>query len=157
MKRVNKLLRHPKYQNYIRKIPSLEADRKFCVHDMEHFLSVARLSYIMSLEEGLNIDKEVIYATALLHDVGRVLEYQDGTPHHEASAKIASELLPECDFGEAEQKEIIVAILNHRKLANKGFAAVFYRADKLSRNCFECQSGDECNWSNEKRNKEITL
>jgi uncharacterized domain HDIG len=166
MDRVNSILFHPKYQQYYQEIQSLEADRKFCGHTMEHFLAVARLSFIMVKEAGLHISKEVVYATALLHDIGRALEYTDGTPHHEGSVMIARELLPECGFDDGEIKVIVRAIEEHRVALEEGhqgilekddFAVIFHKADKLSRNCFDCSAVDECNWPEERKNQRITL
>ena len=158
MERVNKILFHPKYQQYFQAIQSLELDRKFCGHTMEHFLAVARLSFIMVQETGLDVDKEVVYATALLHDIGRYLEYTKGTPHHEGSVMIAREILPECGFGEMEMAVIVSAIARHRKqMEQDDFPAIFYQADKLSRNCFDCPVESECNWPEEKKNKKVTL
>ena len=59
--------------------------RIFCGHDMAHFLDVARLAYLFNLEENLKLEKEEIYTAALLHDVGRFVQYEDGTPHQLAS------------------------------------------------------------------------
>ena len=158
MERVNKILFNPQYQEYFNQIQSLEADRKFCGHTMEHFLDVARLSFILAKEAGLEIDKEVIYATALLHDIGRYLEYTNGTSHHEGSVIIAQEILPKCGFTKEEQAVILAAILEHRKgQVGNNFPAIFYRADKLSRNCFACAVEKECNWSVEKKNMKVTL
>ena len=71
MNRVDLILEHPKYQEYLDKIKQAEEKRIFCLHNMNHFLDVARIAYIMNLEEELGIAKEIIYATALLHDIGR--------------------------------------------------------------------------------------
>ena len=38
---------------------------------MRHFLDVARLAWIAGLEQGLGLDKEIVYAAALLHDIGK--------------------------------------------------------------------------------------
>ena len=46
----------------------------------------------------------MIYAAALLHDMGRVRQYRDGTEHHEESARIAARILPECGFSEESGK-----------------------------------------------------
>ena len=46
MERVNRILRHPLYQSLLRELREAEAERIFCVHDMEHFLAVARLAWI---------------------------------------------------------------------------------------------------------------
>lgn len=156
MDRVNRILFHPKYQTYYKEIQSLETNREFCGHTMEHFLDVARLTYIFALEEGIAVPKEVIYGAALLHDIGRALEYTQGIPHHQGSAKIASEILPECGFTSAEQELIIDAILSHRNQQGKGsFCELLYRADKMSRNCYSCPAQKQCNWLAEKKNMEI--
>ncbi|MFQ9392946.1 MAG: HD domain-containing protein [Lachnospiraceae bacterium] len=74
-------LKDPLYRTCLSKIALFERDRIFCGHDMAHFLDVARLAYIFNLEENLGIEKEEIYTAALLHDVGRFVQYEDGTPH----------------------------------------------------------------------------
>jgi uncharacterized domain HDIG len=158
MERVNRILDNFQYQEYFNKIQSLETNRAFCGHTMEHFLDVARLSFIMVLEVGLKIDKEIVYATALLHDIGRYLEYTNETPHHEGSAIIAREILPECGFNEEEQAVIIEAIINHRQQQDeKTFSMIFYQADKLSRSCFSCPVQEQCNWPLEKKNMKVTI
>ncbi len=81
---------------------------------MAHFLDVARLAYIFNLEEHLGIDRERIYAAALLHDIGRHVQYLDGTPHQEAGLPIAGEILRDCGFSEGEEEEILEAIARHR-------------------------------------------
>ena len=157
MKRVNSILFHPTYQVNFQEIQRLEKNRKFCGHTMEHFLSVARLSYLEVLTKGLTIDKEVIYAAALLHDIGRALEITQGMPHQEGSAIIAREILPECGFNEEEQATIIDVIIKHREEQEGDLATIFYLADKLSRNCFDCPVRGECNWPDAKKNMRILL
>ena len=71
----------------------LEQDRIFCRHDTTHFLDVARIAYIENLENGLGLAKEEIYAAALLHDIGRHLQYTRGIPHEQASAMEAEGIL----------------------------------------------------------------
>ena len=51
------------------------------------------LLYIFALERGLNCSRELIYCTALLHDIGRIRQYMDGTPHDEAGVQIAEQIL----------------------------------------------------------------
>lgn len=82
---------------------------------MSHFLDVARLSWIENLEKGLGIEKELIYAAALLHDCGRFRQYEDGTPHELAGAQLAEEILFDCGFEEPEREEILRAISGHRE------------------------------------------
>ena len=98
MDRVNQIWNHPLYQTELRKLQLLEADREFCRHTPEHFLDVARLAYIRALEENYPVSKELIYCTALLHDIGRARQYEDGTPHDEAGAIIAGQILKELGF-----------------------------------------------------------
>lgn len=81
MTRVNAIWQHPLYQQNLKDLIHLEADRIFCRHTPEHFLDVARLAYIFALERGLDCSRELIYCTALLHDIGRVRQYMDGTSH----------------------------------------------------------------------------
>ena len=50
MERVNRIWFHPFYQECLRKIRAHEAEREFCRHTPEHFLDVARLTYILALE-----------------------------------------------------------------------------------------------------------
>ena len=46
MKRVQEIWEHPLYQQNLKELTRLEADRIFCRHTPEHFLDVARLAYI---------------------------------------------------------------------------------------------------------------
>ena len=155
MDRVNKILSNKKYNNYLEKNYFYEKDREFCKHDMIHFLDMARISYIMCLEEGINIDKEIIYAVGLLHDIGRWLEYENKTPHNISSYNLSEEILRECGFLEDEIKIILDGILNHRNKECSDLNKIFYRADKISRKCFSCKASSKCYWGEEKKNKGI--
>lgn len=84
MERVNQILQHTLYQSCRRQIDEKEKDRIFCGHDMGHLLDVARLAWIFNLEANQEISKERIYAAALLHDIGRHIQYENGTPHQVA-------------------------------------------------------------------------
>ena len=75
MNNLDIIINNPKYKEYLRKLEKFEKERIFCRHTLEHFLDVARISYIQVLENDMKYSKEVIYAIALLHDIGRVLEY----------------------------------------------------------------------------------
>ena len=75
MDKINQILAHPVWKESYEKIQELEKERIFCGHDLEHFLDVARIAYIETLERNLNISREKIYSAALLHDIGRHLEY----------------------------------------------------------------------------------
>lgn len=160
MERVDKICRHPLWRESLGKINRLEKDRVFCKHDSIHFLDVARIAYIENLEKKLQIPKEHIYAAALLHDIGRHVQYLEGIPHEEAGVKIAESILTDCAFERREQEEILEAIGGHRSkelISEDNLAGILYRADKKSRNCLFCEACSECNWSEEKKNMSITI
>lgn len=156
MDRVNQIWKHPLYQTELHKLQLLEADREFCRHTPKHFLDVARLAYIRALEENYSVSKELIYCTALLHDIGRARQYEDGTPHDEAGAVIAEQILKELGFSPEEIQAIVSAIRGHRAETNQTILGqLIYRADKKSRNCFSCKAEPECYWSSAKKNMTI--
>lgn len=146
MDRVNSILNNPKYRNYVEELDKLEKNRKFCRHNMDHYMSVARIAYIMVLENGLQYSKEVIYAIALLHDIGRVLEYNEGIPHDKGSIIIAKELLNEVSFTQEEKEMIYSAIEDHRGESRDKLSEIIYKSDKKSRECYRCDAKDECYW-----------
>lgn len=165
MERIAKITSHPEYKKKLLELQETEKDRIYCRHTFEHFLDVARLMYIQDMENGACLKKEIIYAAALLHDIGRNEQYRVGTPHDEASAELAGKILPECGFLPDEISMIRYAIFNHRMhqqikhdTVNKNaslLASYLYQADKQSRNCFFCPAKDSCNWPDEKKNQKI--
>lgn len=160
MQRVNLILSHSEYKKCLYKLNQLEQDRKFCKHTLEHFLDTARIMYITSLEQSLALDKEIIYATALLHDMGRVAQYESNIPHEKASADFAKKILADCNFTEDEISEIKSAILSHRENNKEKISTLgrlLYYADKRSRLCFNCSAEKECYWSADKKNMDIIL
>ena len=84
--------------------------------------------YIYSVEQELSISKEVIYAAAFMHDIGRIDQIEKGIPHEMAGAALCDRILPDCGFA---------------------------KEDKKSRNCFACAAQAECNWDRQKMNLEI--
>ena len=158
MKQVNRIIEHPAYKEALAEIANREENRIFCKHDTVHFMNVARIAMILNLEEQRGVDKDLIYATALLHDIGRHIQYDDKTPHEIASAEIAELILKECGFRKKEIQQILQAILLHRsqKEAKKqALSDIIYRADKLSRECYFCKASDLCDWKKGKKNKEL--
>lgn len=157
MENTNIIMFNEEYVKLLNDLEEFEIERPFCKHDLPHFLDVARICYIMVLEEGLDISKDLIYTTALLHDIGRIIQYRDGTDHDKASADIAEKLLPLTSFNEEEREMILDCIRKHReKQTSTPFNEIFYKADKLSRICFRCSAYDICYWSEEKKNHRIT-
>lgn len=158
MERIQLIWHHPVFQEQFAMLQEAEKDRIFCRHTMEHFLDVARLMYIYSLENQDELDKELIYAAALLHDIGRYEQIAKGTPHHESGARIAGVILPECHFTAEETGQILRAIRKHRSFdahPEELLSDYLYRADKQSRNCFCCPAKTECSWKEEKKNHQI--
>ncbi|MGN8887293.1 HD domain-containing protein [Blautia sp. HCP28S3_G10] len=154
MDRINAIWNHPLYQQNLSELLNLESDRIFCRHTPEHFLDVARLTWIYILEERLDFSREIVYSAALLHDIGRARQYIDGTPHDEAGACIANTILTDLAFTEEEKSLIITAISEHRSSGTQTgiLSRLLYKADKKSRNCFLCPALSECNWASEKKN-----
>lgn len=199
MERIDKVMNHPVFRDTMEKIEQAEIDRFFCRHGLNHALDVARIFYILLLEEQasgnkkladnenemksvdkefvncdsaelpkdkepvncdsamLPIDKELVYATALLHDIGRFEQYENGTPHNEAGAKLAGEIMASCGFTEDECELAINAIKGHRRDSDDSdmFGHLLYKADKLSRDCYQCEAEPECYWSAEQKNMRV--
>lgn len=160
MERVNKILSNDQYKEYIEKNSKAEAQRRFCHHNIGHFLDVARIASILNYSEDYRQEQETIYAAALLHDIGRWMQYEDGTPHEKASAGLAPEILVSSGFSDDEIGRILAAISNHRNVGikeEKSLSGLLYRADKLSRPCFACKMEKECNWKNDKKNLRLLV
>ena len=188
MDRVNAICRHPLYLFKMNTIRRAEAGRIYCCHDIQHLLDVARLMYIRVLEgggDGSVFPKELIYAAALLHDIGRANQYEYGTPHDEAGSEIAGTILKDCGFDEDEISMIKEAISGHRGTEDRSgkegpcgtgdcddreercgtedhfstdtFSSLLKDADKKSRLCFACEARDTCKWPDDKKNMEIEI
>ena len=162
MREVEAIRKHTLYAEYYDRLRESEKERKFCCHQMEHLLDVARIAYICNLEKNMGIRKEVIYGAALLHDIGKSRQYEEGIPHEKASATIAKiilEDLPETYYSEEEKHAMLRAVLGHRREREdmEELERLLYLSDKRSRMCFDCGMETECNWSEEKKNLEITV
>ena len=158
MKRVNQIYNHPLFQEKYLALQVAEKDRMFCKHTLEHLIDVARLMYIYALEHGFSIEKEMIYAMALMHDIGRIDQIEKGIPHEQAGAELCDRILPDCGFTEKETETIKASILHHRNAvndANNSCYEMLYWADKKSRNCYACDMREACNWDEEKMNLKI--
>lgn len=150
MKRVNKILASREYRNHLKRNSLREESRPFCGHHFEHQLAVARLTYLLLLEEGCPfITRETAYAAGLLHDIGRWQEYDFGTDHALASAKLAKPILEKAGFSRAEVGLITRAIARHRlkdpeQTHRSPLSRALARADQYSRLCFICNARSRC-------------
>ena len=156
MENINIILNNKEYKQALEKLSEYEKNREFCNHTIEHFIDLSRIAYIMVLEEKLSVSKEVIYAIGLLHDIGRVRQYEEGIHHDIASVEMSKEILKETSFTDEEINIILNGIANHRKESDNKVEEIIYKADKLSRQCFNCKAEKECYWSSEKKNFKIT-
>lgn len=158
MKRVQAIRSHPDYKTYLMLNEKQEANREFCCHNFQHALDVARIYYILWLEEDkekalkelANMpkeeSKELIYAISLLHDIGRWKQYMDQhLDHAEEGAVLAKPILQDANFSPYEIDLALEAIRAHRNPHAVGLGLLLYRADKLSRNCRDCKVRDKCN------------
>ncbi len=113
MERVNLILNHNTFIDTIKKLAEIELDRKYCIHDIEHLLNVARIMAIKNLEQNLGFEKEIIYATAVLHDIGRLEQYQNKKNHGVVGSEMAYTILLECGFSLSDSVVIKDAIKTH--------------------------------------------
>lgn len=158
MIRINKILYNSTFRQCLQDVTTAERERIFCTHDIEHLLSVSRIMNIYALENNIDIDKETIYAAALLHDIGRAEAYKLHTDHAQESAKIARQILTETDFQNEEIEIIVSAVLHHNDSETSNeLCSLLRTADKQSRNCFLCSAYKECNWSENRKNRGLTL
>ncbi len=165
MPRVQAVWEHPVFQRELARLDALEQDRAFCRHGARHLLDTARIMWIRALELGLDADREVVYATALLHDVGKAEQFEAGEPHELAGERIAGEILaslPEgAHFSDIERVAVLTAIRGHRRLRvdAEPLERLLYQADKASRACFACppEVRAACSWPDEKKNLAIML
>ena len=158
MDRINQILHHPLFKTYMEANAVKEQERIFCRHNMEHVMDVARIAYILNIEEEHQVSKDMIYATALLHDIGRHVQYETGEKHAYVSARLAPEILCDCGFKEDEIAEIVDAIYYHSDKSDaygKGLRSLIAKADRMSRACFSCPATKECKWSEERKNYQV--
>ncbi|HED24332.1 MAG TPA: HD domain-containing protein [Firmicutes bacterium] len=150
MKRVNKILSSREYHECLEHNSQREESRHFCGHPFEHLLTVARLTYLLLLEEGCPfITRETAYAAGLLHDIGRWQEYDCGIDHALASAQLAGPILKKAGFSRAEVGLITRAIAQHRlknfeQTHRSPLSSALARADQYSRLCFICEARSDC-------------
>lgn len=165
MELYNKLLTNETFREKLDVITEVEKDRKFCRHGIEHILDVARIAQIFNVERGYNLSKDIVYSASLLHDIGRADEYLYGTPHDEAGAQIATNILMELGANGDEIFVISYAIGHHRgqnlygqiddKNPSKLLSNIIKEADVISRPCYMCKASAECKWPEEKKNNII--
>ncbi|ABZ83881.1 conserved domain protein [Heliomicrobium modesticaldum Ice1] len=165
LERVQQILDHPRFIECLSRNEEKEASRRFCRHDMTHLLDVARIAYILALENPTAFDtfaraighpergqatKEVVYGAALLHDMGKWKQYEDGEDHAEVGARLCLGVLGECGYSQSEIDVIAEAIVNHRKKGKNRsdtfLGRILALADGYSRLCCNCGEKTDCRW-----------
>lgn len=159
MPRVRAIFENASFKSRLDAIDAAEVDREFCRHGLSHLLDVARVAQILDLERGLGLDRELIYAAAFLHDLGRAAQYETGEPHDEAGERIAREILEdlpaELAFTEDECAAILAAVRAHRGAVagtDDVLAELICEADHRSRPCYACAARKDCYWPEERKN-----
>jgi uncharacterized protein len=59
MERIDAIVRDPLFQECLNKNKQAERGREFCKHNLQHFVDVSRITYILALESGrfFNFDR----------------------------------------------------------------------------------------------------
>lgn len=161
MEYVDRLLGQTEYLQRLKELELEEAGRAYCKHGLSHLLDTARIMWILCLEGGLFIEKELVYLTALLHDIGRLTEYRYNIPHEQAGITLAESLLKQIAYTASDRTAVLQAIRGHRGEAvsdsSSKLGDILKKADKLSRSCFVCEAGGMCNWQENRKNKTIII
>lgn len=149
MEKINRILFDDAYRLYLLKNKALEEHRSFCHHNFEHLLAVARLTYLLLLEQdGRFISKEMAYSAGLLHDIGRWKEYQGEGEHAGHSAELAGAILERAGFKPSERELILRAIAQHRhhepEEHRSPLSEALFKADNMARLCFSCAAQQDC-------------
>lgn len=156
MNRCDKILKNEDFCKSLAKTAEYERNRIYCLHDTVHMFDVARIAYIRALETDAKIPKEIIYAAAFIHDIGRAKQYETGVPHEEASVLEGQKILLECGFTEAETEMILKAVSEHRaKDKRSALGELLFYADEKSRMCMLCKARKSCKWREEDMNLEV--
>lgn len=102
---------------------------------VEHAGRNYRLSLQLAESEGLEVDADVLFAAAYLHDIGAIEPFrQEGVDHARRSADLLPEVLLPTGFPEAKLADVEATILGHMFSADPGElpeARVFHDADTL--------------------------
>lgn len=166
MKRADAIGRNPVFRGHLGRIDAAEEDRAFCRHGLPHLLDVARIAWILNLERKCGLRKDVVYAAALLHDIGRSEQYATGEDHDVAGVRIAGEVLdglPEAlRFDSLERASILAAVARHRTARDdewegEALIPLIEQADHLSRPCYACAAREACYWPCERKNLTLDI
>lgn len=162
MKYTDRVLKHPIFEKFVKEIRQIENGRIYCHHELEHAVDVARLAWIYYLEDTLTNDiqqKDLIYTCALLHDIGRVAQYETGVHHSISGVAPAMQILQDIEAPESWMKEILDVVSEHSHGAvsdnKKNLEYYITKADHDCRLCFSCEAKDSCKWTMDEMNHTV--
>lgn len=159
-----KLRNNRLYQKELEKLISYESNRIFCKHDLTHFKEVARIATVVARQNQLFISVSEIEITALLHDMGRVKQYEKGISHEKAGVAFAREILFSLGCDKKMVHRVCHAIAQHSQRQNvqlrmanvhkiQELGELISYADQFSRTCYCCNAKKECKWKEEEKIK----
>ncbi len=159
MKRLDRIIHHPVFQQELERLEFYEKDRIYCRHNLEHLLAVARTAQILNLERQANIPQDVLYAASLLHDIGRACQYATGQPDRQPGVMLAEKTPKDAAFTPAQPNELLDCGQHHhgRPWGGTDLVSILSEADTRSRPCFSCLAAESCKWSMERRNLSLTI
>lgn len=162
--RINAIINNSEYQDWIIANNQAEYGSEYCRHGLEHAFDVARIAYELWLDhQGNPLARDIVYATALLHDIGYWSKFealQDDSEENccehtadlndnqetpfQTAAVLAEDILFDAGYHPAMIAEIQKAILNMETDSKEGLSVILRRANELSRPCFICPMKNKC-------------
>jgi uncharacterized protein len=166
MDRVNAIINNKEFQDWIVANNQAEYGSQYCRHGLEHAFDVARIAYELWLDNSGNpVAKDIVYAAALLHDIGYWSKFEDLTENSAddedieeespfvVAASLAEEILFSAGYHPAVITEILKAIKNMDTDSKEGLSVILRKANEMSRPCFICPMVEKC--SKEPKNKRL--
>ena len=134
-----------------------------------HFFAIDQVYASKEDSEGEELDvvwqkkcemlKDLFYTCALLHDIGRAVQYETGVHHSIAGQELARQVLEDVQAPASWLGLIldVVAEHSHGEFSEGDRSLEYYimKADHDCRLCFGCQASDSCKWSDEEMNHSI--
>jgi len=102
-----------KFRNKLLKLVKEKLSKDNTGHSMCHHLRTEKYALTIAKNDK-NIDKDVLSAAALIHDVGRIDEFR-GIDHVETGVKFAKQWLPKIGFPKEKIPKVIEAVAMHEQ------------------------------------------
>lgn len=85
--------------------------RMFPEHDLSHALRVKNLCLRINKKDSLHLDKDILIASSVLHDIGYISD--DSVGHVKSSIRFTKVLLPKVKFEKNKIPIVVACIKNH--------------------------------------------